>query len=77
MEMGRKRTRRAREMWAHCTASGQWPGYPAEIVQIDLPEFYQARWLERETFEAEIKREIGRDILQSAYQWQAPHTEVN
>lgn len=72
MLMGRKRTARAREMWGHCLQSGQWPGYPAEIVQLDLPEFYQARWLERETFEAEIKRETGQDILAAAYQWQAP-----
>lgn len=78
MVMARKRARRAREMWAHCMTTGQWPGYPAEIVQIDLPEFYQARWLERETFEAEIKRETGRDILAAAYAWQAPtNHEVN
>lgn len=72
MTMGRKRTRRAREMWSHCVETGQWPGYPAEIVQLELPEFYQARWLERETFEHEIKRETGKDVLAAAYLWQAP-----
>ncbi|MTH33034.1 hypothetical protein GL279_00280 [Paracoccus limosus] len=72
MVMGRKRTARAREMWRHCLTTGLWPGYPAEIVQMDLPEFYQARWLERETFEAEVKQATGRDILASAYMWQAP-----
>lgn len=72
MAMARKRTARAREMWAHCLSTDNWPGYPGEIVQLDLPEFYQARWLERETFEAEIKRETGRDILEAAYRWQAP-----
>lgn len=72
MAMARKRTARAREMWAHCLRTGNWPGYPREVVQFDLPEFYQARWLERETFEAEIKRETGRDILEMAYHAQAP-----
>lgn len=78
MMMARKRTSRAREIWRHCVSRDQWPGYPAEIVQLDLPEFYQARWLERETYEAEIKQATGRDILASAYQWQAPENhEVN
>ncbi|WP_313349113.1 PD-(D/E)XK nuclease-like domain-containing protein [Paracoccus sp. (in: a-proteobacteria)] len=72
MLMGRKRTARARDMWRHCVTTGQWPGYPAEIVQLELPEFYQARWLERETFEAEVKNATGRDVLASAYMWQAP-----
>ena len=75
MVMARKRTARAREMWRHCLTTGQWPGYPAEIVQLDLPEFYQARWLERETFEAEVTQATGRDILSSAYRWQAPENQ--
>lgn len=70
--MAKKRTARAREMWAHCTATDSWPGYPGEVVQVDLPEFYQARWLERESLEAEVKRVTGQDILKSAYNWQAP-----
>lgn len=73
MVMARKRTARARAMWRHCLTTGQWPGYPAEIVQIELPEFYQARWLERETYEAEVSRSTGRDILETAYRWQAPY----
>lgn len=72
LTMAMKRTARAREMWGHCLKSGVWPGYPADIIQIDLPEFYQARWLERESAEAEFKRETGRDVLTRAYNWQSP-----
>ena len=72
MMMGRKRIARAREMWGHCLKSGHWPGYPTEVIQLDLPEFYQSRWLERETYEAAIKSETGKDILETAYRWQAP-----
>ncbi len=78
MTMGRKRTARAREMWAHCLRSGNWPGYPAQIVQMPLPEWYQARWLEREITEAAVKVDTGRDILELAYRFQAPdHHEGN
>lgn len=70
--MARKRTARAREIWRQCLTSGEWPGYPADIILLDLPEWYQARWLERETFEAEIKRETGSDVLERAYRWQHP-----
>lgn len=70
--MARKRIARAREMWRHCLTTGDWPGYPSEIVQIDLPDFYQARWLERESFEADVKQRTGKDILATAYRWQSP-----
>ena len=72
MEMARRRTARARQMWGHCLQSGNWPGYPSEVIRMDLPEFYQARWLERETYEAAVKADTGRDILEMAYRWQAP-----
>lgn len=77
MEMARRRTRRAREIWRECLRDDRWPGYPAGIIEVSLPEFYQARWLERETTEAEIKRETGRDALALAFDWQRPfHQEA-
>lgn len=77
MAMARKRTARAREMWAHCLRSGTWPGYPTGIVQMDMPDWYQARWLERETTEADIRRSTGRDALARSYDWQKPfHQEA-
>lgn len=77
MEMARRRTRRAREIWSECLREDRWPGYPAGIIELSLPEFYQARWLEREATEAEIRRRTGRDALALAFDWQKPfHQEA-
>lgn len=77
MEMAKRRTRRAREIWRECLRDDRWPGYPADIIEISLPEFYQARWLERENTEAEIKRATGSDVLARAFDWQKPfHQEA-
>lgn len=44
---GHHRNRRARELYAACAASGRWPGYPAEPVELHLPA-YAARQFEAE-----------------------------
>lgn len=36
-EMGVKKARRAREVFAECTASGIWPGHPSEITLASPP----------------------------------------
>lgn len=72
--MARKKIARAREMWRICRDSGQWPGYPLGVHQIDLPSWALAQWLERESAEEDHKRQHGADILLAARQWQAPHT---
>jgi hypothetical protein len=61
--MAEKRIRRAREIFRDCLETNDWPGYPLEVVQIKLPEFYQSRWLEREIFEADYKTQRGADII--------------
>jgi hypothetical protein len=38
-DMGRVKARRARELFAECTASGVWPGYPTEISLV-VPPMY-------------------------------------
>lgn len=70
--MGRRKIERAREIWRRCVESGHWPGYPAGVSQIELPDFYHGRWLERESVEADYKRQFGHDILDAARRWQAP-----
>ncbi|HEU5223467.1 MAG TPA: PD-(D/E)XK nuclease-like domain-containing protein [Candidatus Lumbricidophila sp.] len=35
--IGRGKARRARQVFAECTASGKWPGYPAEIQLVAPP----------------------------------------
>ncbi|NDV52138.1 PD-(D/E)XK nuclease-like domain-containing protein [Salipiger sp. PrR003] len=72
LDMARKKTRRAREIWQQCISSGHWPGYPAGIHRVELPAWFQERWLERESSEGEYRRRYGHDILDQARRWQSP-----
>lgn len=73
--MARKKITRAREMWRICLDRGIWPGYPPGITRIDLPEWAVAQWLERESVEADHKRQFSEDILLASMRWQAPNQE--
>ena len=76
--IARKKIARAREMWGLCLRAGQWPGYPLGVHRVDLPSWAIERWLERESHEAQIKRDTGRDILAASYAAQSPENhEVN
>lgn len=76
--IARKKIARAREMWRICLRDNNWPGYPLGIHRVDLPVWAIERWLERESHEADIKRETGRDALEAAYLAQSPENhEVN
>lgn len=70
--MARKKVARAREIWRICLRDNHWPGYPLGVHRIDLPEFFHARWLERESAEADFKRRVGKDVIEAAMRWQAP-----
>jgi len=61
--MAEKRIKRAREIFRDCLERDNWPGYPLEVVQVKLPEFYQSRWLEREALEADYMAQTGDDII--------------
>jgi PDDEXK-like domain of unknown function (DUF3799) len=47
--MAVRRAARARKIWADCTASGEWPGYPTGLHQVDAPS-----WLVEREFEEEF-----------------------
>lgn len=56
MTMGRKKLAYAIDVWARCTATGEWPRYRAETV-ISRPRGYlETKWLERETEHEERKQ---------------------
>ena len=74
--IGRKKARRAAEMWRQCLSSGVWPGFSTEIAVVDPPAFWEAKWLERESYEADFKRRTGADILTTAMKWQAPENHA-
>lgn len=70
--MGRKRAAMARQKWRWCIERNRWPGYPLGVQQVQLPEFYQSAFLERESAEADHKRRFSADILEFSYRMQAP-----
>jgi hypothetical protein len=37
VEWGRVLNRKARDLYARCTETGEWPGYPLEIASLSLP----------------------------------------
>lgn len=46
--MARRRAARARRIWGECSASGEWPGYPTGLHQVDAPS-----WLVEREFQEE------------------------
>ncbi|MZR14250.1 hypothetical protein GQE99_14600 [Maritimibacter sp. DP07] len=70
-----KKIARAREIWRLCLREDRWPGYPAGVHRIELPEWHHARWLERESVEADYRRRTGKDIIEFAMRMQAPETK--
>ena len=36
------------EAWEQCLTSKQWPGYPAGIQRVSLPDWHTREWLDRE-----------------------------
>jgi hypothetical protein len=43
-EIGVRKAAKAREIWTHCLARGDWPGYATEITTIDCPAWAQTYW---------------------------------
>jgi PDDEXK-like domain of unknown function (DUF3799) len=43
LEWGRIRNRKAREVFARAMRTGEWPGYAADVISLDLP-----KWAERQ-----------------------------
>lgn len=66
LDMAQRRISRARAIFRDCLSANDWPGYPLQVVQVKLPEFYQARWLDREATEADYMAQTGADIINAA-----------
>lgn len=72
LTIGRKKIRRARELFRLCLDTGSWPGYSTMIAVVDPPPWHATNWLERESVEHDYRQRTGQDILKAAMQWQAP-----
>jgi hypothetical protein len=44
LAIGRRRNRQAIDLYAECTATGQWPGYSTDIELISLPSWVERRF---------------------------------
>lgn len=44
IEWGRVLNRKARDIYRHCTETGEWPGYSTGITELDLPGWQVARY---------------------------------
>jgi hypothetical protein len=54
MEIGARKVSAAIHLWNRCRAADHWPGYPAEIVRFDYPEWAARRWSEREELDPQL-----------------------
>ena len=48
LHIGRRKLAVALHRWNEARTSGVWPGYPAEIIRPEFPEWAAKRWVERE-----------------------------
>jgi len=48
LTMGRKQLQFAINIWEHCMATKQWPGYPPFAITPEYPGFKETQWLARE-----------------------------
>lgn len=56
-EEGRRRNRRAIDLYAECMETGVWPGYTTEIVPLGLPG-----WVEREV-QTEADQQLASELI--------------
>lgn len=52
LTIGRKKVEYALDTWRRCLSTGVWPAYPTHVCYAELPQYEEARWLEKELREA-------------------------
>ncbi|MGX9981167.1 PD-(D/E)XK nuclease family protein [Methylobacterium fujisawaense] len=66
MEIGARKVAAAIHLWNRCRSAERWPGYPAEIVRVDFPEWAARRWSEREELDPQLAG-VSYDVAQSPF----------
>lgn len=64
MTVGARKAAAAIHLWNRCTASGEWPGYPARIVRVEYPEWAEKRWIGREGSDPQLA-DVSYDLATS------------
>lgn len=62
-------------IWTWCTQSNRWPGYPKRVAYPDLPVWQERAWEDRKVLAEQVKESDGRELLEIAFEWQAPQLE--
>lgn len=75
LELAGQKTRRARDIWRMCLAQGHWPGYPKDVHVLDIPEFYHAKFTERNARHEAHRASTGRDVYARDFQAPIPTPE--
>lgn len=68
MTMGRKKVAAAIAMWNRCMQTGNWPGYPAQIVTAEYPSYAESQWLARENAD-ELLQSMALDPFNMRSPW--------
>ncbi len=66
MEVGARKVAAAIGVWNRCRTANAWPGYPAQIVRFDYPEWATKRWIEREGLDPQLAG-IAYDVRTSPF----------
>lgn len=53
LTIGNRKVEAAIRMWARCIAENNWPGFPAQIVRLEYPQYAESQWIGREIAEAD------------------------
>jgi hypothetical protein len=64
LQVGEMKRQRAIQIWNHCMETGVWPGYPAMVVEPDVPAYYADAWQRRADSEDLIRETTGRDPVE-------------
>ncbi|GJD77967.1 PD-(D/E)XK nuclease family protein [Methylobacterium gregans] len=66
MGIGSRKVDAAIHLWNRCLRAQDWPGYPAQIVRVDFPEYAARRWSEREELDPQLAG-VAYDIARSPH----------
>ncbi len=66
LEIGRRKMALAIHRWREGITTGNWPGYPGQIIRADYPEWAVKRWMEREENDP-TTRGVDWDIARSPF----------
>jgi hypothetical protein len=57
LDLGKQKVQRAIEIWAECTKSGVWPGYPKKVAYVEPKPWAIAQW-EEQRFTAQLGEQL-------------------